>query len=71
MAGKARPSFLKRQKEQQRTARAAEKREARRMKKAARITDVEDAGETDFATETQDESTESDPDPSLGTAQSG
>ena len=33
MAGKKRPSFLKRQKEQQRLARAAEKREARRARK--------------------------------------
>jgi len=31
-----RPSFLKRQKEQKRSARALEKREARREKKAAR-----------------------------------
>jgi hypothetical protein len=33
MAGNKRPSFLKRQKEQQRLARAAEKREARRARK--------------------------------------
>jgi hypothetical protein len=33
LAASKRPSFLKRQKEQARTARAAEKREARRMKK--------------------------------------
>lgn len=33
MAGKQRPSFLKRQKEQKRLARAAEKRDARRLKK--------------------------------------
>lgn len=33
MAAKKRPSFLKRQKEQQRLARAAEKREARRARK--------------------------------------
>ena len=33
MAGRKRPSFLKRQKEQGRLARAAEKREARRARK--------------------------------------
>jgi hypothetical protein len=33
LAASKRPSFLKRQKEQARTARAAEKREARRQKK--------------------------------------
>ena len=38
-----RPSFLKRQKEQQRVARANEKREARRAKKHAARTGVEDA----------------------------
>jgi hypothetical protein len=36
MAGNKRPSFLKRQKEQARLARANEKREARRMKKHSR-----------------------------------
>jgi hypothetical protein len=34
MAGNKRPSYLKRQKEQQRMARAAEKREERRQRKA-------------------------------------
>ena len=36
MAGNKRPSFLKRQKEQARLARATEKREARRVKKHSR-----------------------------------
>jgi hypothetical protein len=36
MAGNKRPSFLKRQKEQARLARANEKREARRVKKHSR-----------------------------------
>ena len=36
MAGSKRPSFLKRQKEQARLARATEKREARRAKKHAK-----------------------------------
>lgn len=36
MAGSKRPSFLKRQKEQQRLARATEKREARRARKHAK-----------------------------------
>jgi hypothetical protein len=36
MAGSKRPSFLKRQKEQKRLARAAEKRESKRLKKQAR-----------------------------------
>jgi hypothetical protein len=51
MAGKNRPSFLKRQKEQQRTARALEKREARRLNKRARTTEVEDGGEPEAAVE--------------------
>jgi hypothetical protein len=38
MAGKNRPSFLKRQKEQKRLAKAAEKREARRLKKSGNAT---------------------------------
>ena len=36
MPGKSRPSFLKRQKEQARKAKATEKREARRARKDAR-----------------------------------
>ncbi|HEX7077097.1 MAG TPA: hypothetical protein VF363_01615, partial [Candidatus Eisenbacteria bacterium] len=47
MAGKRRPSFLKRQKEQKRTARAAEKQEARRLKKLGKTTEVEDAAGPD------------------------
>ena len=42
MAGVKRPSYLKRQKEQKRLARAAEKREMRRNRKHATETDVED-----------------------------
>lgn len=37
-----RPSYLKRQKEQKRLARAAEKREARRNRKHATETEIED-----------------------------
>jgi hypothetical protein len=37
-----RPSYLKRQKEQQRLARAAEKREARRARKHSTGTEIED-----------------------------
>jgi hypothetical protein len=43
MAGNKRPSFLKRQKEQARLARAAEKREARRLKKHSRGMVIEEA----------------------------
>lgn len=42
-----RPSFLKRQKEQQRVARAAEKREARRAKKHAARTGAEESDTQD------------------------
>jgi hypothetical protein len=38
MAASKRPSFLKRQKEQQRAARALEKREAKRARKQAKLT---------------------------------
>jgi hypothetical protein len=44
-----RPSFLKRQKEQQRTARALEKREARRLKKRGRETAIEESAGPDAA----------------------
>jgi len=37
MAGKNRPSFLKRQKEQQRLARAQQKRDERRARKQAKL----------------------------------
>ncbi len=40
VTGHKRPSFLKRQKEQQRRARAVEKREARRARKRAKATEV-------------------------------
>ena len=42
MAVSKRPSYLKRQKEQQRLARAAQKREARRARKHSRETEIED-----------------------------
>ncbi len=42
MAVTRRPSYLTRQKEQQRLARAAEKREARRARKHSKGTEVED-----------------------------
>lgn len=48
MAGKNRPSFLKRQKEQKRLAKAAEKREARRVRKSGEVT-AADRGD-DFGT---------------------
>ena len=48
MAGTKRPSFLKRQKEQKRMARAAEKRESKRLKKRAG-TRMDDSGEPDAA----------------------
>ena len=43
MAASKRPSFLKRQKEQQRAARALEKREAKRARKQAKLTEIPDA----------------------------
>jgi hypothetical protein len=49
VAGNKRPSFLKRQKEQKRLARAAEKREARRLKKQNNATAVDDSGDSDIA----------------------
>lgn len=51
MAGNKRPSFLKRQKELQRVARATQKREERRLKKRSGGTGMEDSGElgTDLA----------------------
>ena len=45
MAAHQRPSFLKRQKEQKRVARAAEKREAKRLKKQNRAATVEEGDE--------------------------
>lgn len=42
MAASKRPSFLKRQKEQQRAARALEKREAKRARKQAKLTGIPD-----------------------------
>ena len=47
MAGNKRPSFLKRQKEQARLARANEKREARRVKKHSRGMVIEELEVTD------------------------
>ena len=49
MAASKRPSFLKRQKEQQRTARASEKREARRLRKRGGTAAMQEAGESDVA----------------------
>ena len=48
MAGRQRPSFLKRQKEQARTARASEKRDARRARKQGRLTENDESGENNF-----------------------
>jgi hypothetical protein len=55
-----RPSYLKRQKEQQRVARAAEKREARRARKHAKneVSDEPEAGGETPETETLDEARE-------------
>jgi hypothetical protein len=47
MAASKRPSFLKRQKEQQRLARANEKREARRAKKHAKTGGAEAQAEAE------------------------
>ena len=47
MAGSKRPSFLKRQKEQTRLARAAEKREARRARKHAKASGLVPAEDGD------------------------
>ena len=56
MAGRQRPSFLKRQKEQARTARASEKRDARRAKKQGRLTETDESGETNFGADSGVES---------------
>lgn len=48
VAGNRQPSFLKRQKEQKRAARATEKREAKRLKKAGRQTENEETGGPDL-----------------------
>ena len=47
MAGSKRPSFLKRQKEQARLARATEKREARRARKHAKANGLDQGEGTD------------------------
>ena len=49
MAVTKRPTYLKRQKEQQRLARAAEKREARRARKHSKGTEIEDPESQDPA----------------------
>ena len=50
VAGNRQTSFLKRQKEQKRTARATEKREARRLKKSGKETENhEEAGDPELA----------------------
>lgn len=51
MAASKRPSFLKRQKEQARVARAAEKREAKRQRKLAKANGLAPADEPEFDTE--------------------
>ena len=60
MAASKRPSFLKRQKEQARLARATEKREARRARKHSKTTAaaaMDESGLTDAdLVETQDDS---------------
>jgi hypothetical protein len=48
----ARPSFLKRQKEQQRTARATEKREARRLRKLSKAEAAQSFGTLEIEGET-------------------
>ena len=51
-----RPSFLTKQKEQQRRAKATEKREARRARRKARTTTTETGSESGPAAETDSES---------------
>lgn len=61
MAGSKRPSFLKRQKEQARLARATEKREARRARKhakAAGLVPPEDSADDLIAPEAEGEEEE-------------
>ena len=53
MAVTKRPTYLKRQKEQQRIARAAEKREARRARKHSTGTEIEDPDMQDQLVEGQ------------------
>lgn len=55
MAGGNRPSFLKRQKEQARLARAAEKRETRRARKHAKAQGLVPAEESDDVLTPMDE----------------
>lgn len=50
MANTGRPSFLKRQKEQQRLARAEAKRQARRARKQDRLTERDENREDDMLT---------------------
>jgi hypothetical protein len=50
MANTGRPSFLKRQKEQQRLARAEAKRQARRARKQERLTERDENREDDMLT---------------------
>ena len=60
MAGRQRPSFLKRQKEQARMARAAEKRDAQRARKQGRLAGRDEDGGTIGAEATDMVSEESD-----------
>lgn len=75
VAANQRPSFLKRQKEQKRVARAAEKREAKRQKKQNRAAGIEEGDDPlldgdmmdgDGAEETADESAADSADESTG-----
>jgi hypothetical protein len=61
VAGTKRPSFLKRQKEQQRMARAAEKRETRRLKKRSGAARMEESGEPELETNELEGTEEADP----------
>jgi len=56
--GRSRPSFLKRQKEEQRRARATKKREERRARKHSALPDEPDAEMTEGTPEPTDEGAE-------------
>jgi len=56
VAGNKRPSFLKRQKEQARAARATEKREAKRLKKERKAAGIIDPADDEFGDKSDYES---------------
>jgi len=56
-----RPSFLKRQKELKRTARALEKREARKGRKEARAVELDDSTEPDRLVEGTEQEHDAEP----------